>query len=50
MLNLNKVLLIGRLTGDPELRRTPTGKAVSDLPLAVNRSYRTARSNRNHRC
>ncbi|QDU63760.1 Single-stranded DNA-binding protein [Planctomycetes bacterium Pan216] len=39
MANLNKVLLIGRLTRDPELRYTPSGTAVSDLGLAVN-NYR----------
>jgi len=39
MANLNRVLLIGRLTRDPELRYTPSGTAVSDLGLAVNRNY-----------
>ena len=37
MANLNKVLLIGNLTADPELRYTPNGTAVADLRLAVNR-------------
>ncbi|BCX48339.1 single str and edDNA-binding protein [Haloferula helveola] len=37
MANLNKVLLIGNLTRDPELRYTPKGTAVADLGLAVNR-------------
>ncbi|RME83098.1 MAG: single-stranded DNA-binding protein [Planctomycetota bacterium] len=39
MANLNKVLLIGRLTRDPELRYTNSGTAVADLGLAVNRYY-----------
>lgn len=32
---MNKVILIGRLTNDPELRYTNTGKAVCSLYLAV---------------
>jgi single-strand DNA-binding protein len=41
MASLNKVFLIGNLTRAPELRYTPTGTAVSDLRLAVNRAYTT---------
>ena len=41
MASLNKVLLIGNLTRAPELRYTPSGTAVSDLRLAVNRAYTT---------
>ena len=41
MASLNKVFLIGNLTRAPELRYTPSGTAVSDLRLAVNRSYST---------
>jgi single-strand DNA-binding protein len=41
MASLNKVLLIGNLTKAPELRYTPSGTAVSDLRLAVNRNYTT---------
>ena len=37
MASLNKVLLMGNLTRDPELRFTPSGTAVADLGLAVNR-------------
>lgn len=37
MANLNRVLLIGRLTRDPELRYTAGGTAVADFGLAVNR-------------
>ncbi len=42
MANFNKVLLMGNLTRDPEVRYTPSGMAVADLRLAVNRRYRTA--------
>ena len=42
MASLNNVLLIGNLTRDPEVRYTPSGKAVGDLRMAVNRKYRTA--------
>ncbi|MCZ6792330.1 MAG: single-stranded DNA-binding protein [Planctomycetota bacterium] len=38
--NLNKVLLMGRLTRDPELRYTPQGVPVTDIPLAVNREFK----------
>lgn len=34
---LNSVILIGRLTKDPELRYTPSGKAVATMRLAVDR-------------
>ena len=34
---MNKVILIGRLTADPELRYTPNGSAVCDFTLAVER-------------
>src|SRR5882672_1640711 len=40
MASLNKVLLIGNLTKDPELRYTPNGVAVANLRLAVNRKYK----------
>jgi len=39
MANLNKVMLIGNLTRDPELRHTPSGKSVSELGLAINRVW-----------
>ena len=39
MANLNRVLLIGNLTRDPEVRYTPKGTAVTEIGLAVNRSY-----------
>lgn len=39
MTSLNKVLLIGNLTKDPELRYTQSGLAVCDVRLAVNRRF-----------
>jgi len=41
MTELNKIILIGRLTRDPELRYTPGGAAVAELRLAANHTYRT---------
>jgi single-strand DNA-binding protein len=41
MANLNKVLLLGNVTRDPEVRYTPKGSAVCDLGIAVNRAYTT---------
>ncbi|MBQ7336810.1 MAG: single-stranded DNA-binding protein [Clostridia bacterium] len=38
-LNLNKVVLCGRLTADPELKQTTSGIAVVSFTLAVNRRY-----------
>ena len=40
-LNLNKVVLCGRLTADPELKQTTGGIAVVSFTLAVNRRYQT---------
>lgn len=39
MAQLNKVFLMGNLTRDPELRRLANGTAVTDLGLALNRSF-----------
>ncbi len=38
---LNKIILIGRLTRDPELRYTPTGTAVANFTIAVDRQFQT---------
>jgi len=40
MASYNKVLLMGNLTKDPELRYTPQGAAVANLRMAVNRKYK----------
>ena len=45
MANLNKVLLIGRLTRDPETRATGGGTSVVAFGLAVNRTYTRRDSN-----
>ena len=41
MANLNRVLLIGNLTRDPEVRYLPSGMAVCDLSMAINERYRS---------
>lgn len=38
---LNKIILMGRLTRDPELRRTQSGTAVVSFSIAVDRDYRS---------
>ena len=46
MASLNRVFLIGNLTRDPEVRYTPKGTAVTELGLAVNRTYSTEQGER----
>lgn len=36
----NRIILIGNLTRDPEIRYTPSGVAVATVPIAVNSRYR----------
>ena len=38
-MNLNKVMIAGNLTKDPEVRTTPRGTSVADIGIAVNRVY-----------
>jgi len=40
--SLNRVVLIGNLTADPELRYTPSGTARTRFSIAVNRQYKNA--------
>ena len=40
MPNLNKVMLIGNLTRDPEVKFTPKGTAIAELGLAINRTWK----------
>ena len=40
MASLNRVMLIGNLTRDPELRYIPSGSAVTSFTIAVNRVYK----------
>jgi single-strand DNA-binding protein len=41
MASLNKVMLLGNLTRDPEIKYLPSGTAVADIGLAINRRFRT---------
>lgn len=45
-MNLNKVLLIGRLTQDPEARTTPSGQNVTTIKMATNRVWTDAATGR----
>ena len=45
MASYNKVILVGNLTRDPELRHIPSGTAVTDLGLAVNRTWTDRNTN-----
>lgn len=47
MADLNKVFLMGNLTFDPEVRRTPNGTSVVDLRLAIKRVW-TDKSSQRH--
>lgn len=46
MANFNRVILLGNLTRDPELRYTPGGAPVCSFDLAMNRSYTTQAGDR----
>ncbi len=39
-MNVNKVILVGRLTRDPEVRNTPTGQSVANISMATNRFWK----------
>ncbi|MBM7572534.1 single-stranded DNA-binding protein [Aquibacillus albus] len=43
---LNRVVLVGRLTRDPDLRYTPNGVAVANFTLAVNRPFSNQQGDR----
>ena len=43
---INNVVLVGRLTRDPELRYTPQNQAVGTFGLAVNRQFKNANGER----
>lgn len=45
MASFNKVILVGNLTRDPQVRYTPGGSAVAEVGLAVNRSWFDKNSN-----
>jgi len=42
MASLNKIMLIGNVGSDPEMRYTPNGKAVTSFRMATNRRYTTS--------
>ncbi len=44
-MSLNKVIMIGNVGTDPEMRYTPSGSAVTDFRLAVSRRYSTRDGN-----
>ena len=50
MASLNKVFLIGNLTRDPDLRNTPSGAAVCEFGLAVNRRFTANGQDREETC
>ena len=45
-MNLNKVIIIGRLTRDPEVRTTPNGQSVASVGVATNRVWNNASGER----
>lgn len=45
---INRVVLVGRMTRDPELRRTPNGSAVTSFTLAMNRPKRNDEEQQYH--
>src|SRR5699024_2862023 len=47
---LNRVVLVGRLTRDPDLRYTPNGVAVANFTIAVNRPLTNQQGNRDADC
>jgi len=45
MISLNKAMIVGNLTRDPELRYTPSGKSVCSFGIATNRRWKDAQGN-----
>ncbi|MEP3481633.1 MAG: single-stranded DNA-binding protein [Fuerstiella sp.] len=45
MSSFNKVILMGNLTRDPELRYTPSGSAVAEISMAINRTWKDRQTN-----
>ena len=39
-MNINKIIIAGRLTKDPEIKTTPDGTTITNFSLAVNRYYK----------
>ena len=38
-MDLNKVIIVGRVTADPQLRTTPGGQSVTSIGVATNRTW-----------
>ena len=49
-MNLNKVMLIGNLTKDPELKYLPNGTAVANMSMAINRKYKSGEETKEDVC
>lgn len=47
MSSLNKVILLGNLTRDPEIRQTPNGNQVAECAMALNRRFKSANGEMN---
>lgn len=43
---INRVVLVGRLTKDPEFRTTPSGVSIANFTLAINRNFTNAQGER----
>ena len=50
MADLNKVLIMGRMTRDPQVRQTPSGQSVGELSMAINRTYTKGDQQRDEVC
>lgn len=50
MPSFNKVILMGNLTRDPELKYTPKGTAIADIGLAINRTWKNDAGERQEDC
>lgn len=48
MRSINKVILIGNLTRDPEMRQTPNGQSVTTFGMATNREWTTKNGDKNN--
>lgn len=47
-MNLNRAIIVGRVTQDPQLRTTPSGQSVSNFSVATNRNWTDAQTHERH--